>query len=759
MASDSLWPDEDEHSPPTAEELNDPDFQAGLRALVEAYQGMLEQDLKRAHDTKALTAEAVGSVEACEDEVTAAGRIFHAFATEEIAVRVLPAEARELLGPPERWRWCLLHIRCCLIFGWLICRRPRTFRAFIYYLYRYWLCVRQVIGRPVSNPLTAEERNDLQTLVALAAQAYKPYLTDQLSTVEYPSRIPEGVLDGSIDCFDGEGASVAVIERLLTPEAAQALVGREVFERESKAPFFGFCRCWCLCAIRLGCCLAGAKNLVDVVRCLVFFRRCLVQCLRPLVCAITTPAEGECVEAGFVAACAPLAGITITGSATGAAFNHYTLQYSWGGPLEQSAVVYPGCGRPPAQTQSSTAVSGGTLGWLDVTLLPPGVTSFTVQLDVFSASGSHVTCTRDFQIKTTAVEITSAATVNALVAEDPFNLGSFTKLIKATNNPSTAEPELSIGGAFSVYGSAYVVGCDRILTQYTLVNYAVSPLSPVPSFPDASQPGNNPMLPAPVVYDDVPGHPWQSGCFPVITPNIILNGDLVAQWAANNCANPFPPPLFYTVPKVKPLPFWDSEPRNGRYVILLETRDSLVTPRTFPGSVAAVDQVVVWIDNQAPIGQIKSIGGVTGCGDLHLKDYVGTTAEILGVAWDPPIDPAAPQQRPNDNFGSYSLSFERNGDPLATGVIPGATPTTRVPNVWPTLPAGTFGTLANWDIVAALDGGTGPLPLHSPKILRGERCAYVVVLYVSDTTHVGDSGSNHSTGPILYAVNVINDIP
>jgi len=145
--------------------------------------------------------------------------------------------------------------------------------------------------------------------------------------------------------------------------------------------------------------------------------------------------------------------------------------------------------------------------------------------------------------------------------------------------------------------------------------------------------------------------------------------------------------------------------------------------------------------------------------DLHLKDYLGTSAEILGVAWDPPIDPAAPQQRPNDNFGSYGLSFERNGDPLATGSIPGATPTTRVPNVWPVLPPGTFGTLANWDIVAALDGGAGPLPLHSPKILRGERCAYVVVLSVSDTTHVGDSGSNHSTGPILYALNIINDIP
>jgi hypothetical protein len=61
--------------------------------------------------------------------------------------------------------------------------------------------------------------------------------------------------------------------------------------------------------------------------------------------------------------------------------------------------------------------------------------------------------------------------------------------------------------------------------------------------------------------------------------------------------------------------------------------------------------------------------------------------------------------------------------------------------------------------VAALDGGPGPQPPHSPKLPRGERCAYVVVLDVSDTTHVGDSGLNHATGPILYAINVINESP
>src|SRR6266496_1027581 len=118
--------------------------------------------------------------------------------------------------------------------------------------------------------------------------------------------------------------------------------------------------------------------------------------------------------------------------------------------------------------------------------------------------------------------------------------------------------------------------------------------------------------------------------------------------------------------------------------------------------------------------------GITGCGDLHLKDFVGTTCEIRGVAWDPPIVATAPQHRPNDNFGSYGLSFQKNGG--GGGGVPAATPNTRVPNVWPgPLPAGADGTLATWDIVSALDSGSSaPVPATSPLLPRGERCAYVV---------------------------------
>jgi hypothetical protein len=345
-----------------------------------------------------------------------------------------------------------------------------------------------------------------------------------------------------------------------------------------------------------------------------------------------------------------------------------------------------------------------------------------------------------------------------VVAEDAFlhtggpPAGTI-KQIKAGLNPdpNPLVPELSIGGSFSVDGSAYVVGCNRLMTQYQLVHFHLNPNNPVPAFPSAL--GGTNLIPN-VVYGDNPvTHPWQSGCFPAITPNIIENGDLVAEWQSRFC--PIPP---HTVPKVQGR-LWNSHPLNGRYVIFLEVDDRALPMGTYPGTLAATDQVTVWIDNQTPTAKLNSVGGITGCGDMRLSDYLTAPAEIRGVAWDPPIDSSAPQKAPNDNFGSYSLSFQKDGDPLASAPIPPATPGVRVPNIWPgPLLVSDEGTLANWDIVSALDGGAGPLPAHSPKLVRGTRCAYVIWLSVTDTTHVGDSGNHNSTGPVAFAINVINDL-
>jgi hypothetical protein len=484
-------------------------------------------------------------------------------------------------------------------------------------------------------------------------------------------------------------------------------------------------------------------------------RFCICVC-PPLQANIDTPVEGSCASSSAVPTCStgggPLIGIEVTGTAAGGGFDHYTLRYSWGGnPPVNTAVVYPDCSRPPANPASSVPVLGGTLGWLDVTLLPPGITSFTIYLDVFDSATGQVSDTASFEIQTRAVQITAVAKVDALDGADPFHTASVIRLIKDVNDPSPLVPETSVGGAFSVDGSAYLIGCDRIISQFVLARFDAPPAAVVPNPPDAT--GGTPLIAA-VPYEDIPTHPWQSGCFPTITPNTILNGDLVAFWSTNNCTFLGTP---YTVPKVKPVPFWVSNPLSGRFLILLEVRDRLLPAGGFPGTFAAKDQVAVWIDNQVPIASITSVGGITGCGDLLLKPFVGTKAEIRGIAWDPPIDPTALQQRPNDNFGSYSLDYKKNGETV-TFPIPGATPNTRVPNVWPgPLPAGADGVLANWDIVADLDY-TGPPPTPPGKLARGERCAFVINVSVSDTTHVGDSGNNNTAGPFSYALTIINNI-
>lgn len=469
---------------------------------------------------------------------------------------------------------------------------------------------------------------------------------------------------------------------------------------------------------------------------------------KQLVAKIDQPAKGVCADPALVPSCltagVPLAGIRITGDAGGAPFDRYRLRYSWSGgtPIE-TAVVYPNCSRPPAVHDTHVPVIGGTLGYLDVTLLPAGVTEFTIFLDVFDAASGSASATSTFQLRTSSIEISAVATVGAYVSADPFNTTTTAKLVKDT---ATAPFERSVGGAFSVTGSAYVLGCDRVMSQYVVARSSkLTATSPVPSFPDAG--GMSPII-TPVIYDGTSAHPWQSGCFPSITSNVILNGNLVSFWGTLTCTSIFG--FTYSVPKIVPVPNWSSGSQNGRFVLLVEVQDVPVGGGA--ATVAGVDQVAVWIDNQSPTAKIESIGGLAACGDLYLSHYKGTPATIVGIAWDPPIDITAPQIKPNDNFGSYSLRFQKNGG--GGGPIPAATPATRVPNTWSAMAPATGGTLANWNIVAALDGGTTPA---AGQLARGERCAYVITLDVADTTHVGDSGNNH-TAQHVYAINIINDL-
>src|SRR5262245_25775400 len=113
----------------------DPDFQFALEQLLAAYQPVLQRELQLSQSASQLQDEESKNPFDCEAEIALGSRIFEKFFSEEVAQRLLPPEGRQVLGPIDRWRWCYLHIRCCILFGWLVCRGPRTFRGFYYYLY------------------------------------------------------------------------------------------------------------------------------------------------------------------------------------------------------------------------------------------------------------------------------------------------------------------------------------------------------------------------------------------------------------------------------------------------------------------------------------------------------------------------------------------------------------------------------------------------------------------------------------------------
>jgi hypothetical protein len=758
---------------PKVPAFSNDDFQFVLNSLLSAYRPILERELDLAKSAEKLVKESERAAPTAEDEIRLATELFERFFNQDVATRLLPAEGRQVFGERERWVWCYRHILCCLIFGWLVCRGPRTFRGFAYYLNRYWRCVRQVLGHPVSDPPTLEEQRDFSILVRSLAAAYAPGIQSQVKDLEYPIDIPKEIESGQIDWTVDDNATSSVFERLLTPESAAALLGSAEFEQHRKDPIFRSCRCYCISALEFGCCLARARTLREAYECLEEFFIRNRRCFASIIAELDTPPV--CSSLTFVAACSNLAGIEITGTAAGAAFTSYTLTYSLGGPAINTAVVYPDCSRPPAHPSSSTPVSGGILGYLDIDLLPPATTQATVYLDVYGSGGLHLQVSAVYQFEINAVGITAVATVATTIGQDPFNAApSIIKMVQNVSNPAF---EQSIGGNVSVTGSAYAFGCGSQMTQYQLALFGPTPGTGIPlptPVPSPTALGGTPMI-APVVYDGSSAHPWSSGCFLGFpTPNTILNGDLVASWSTETCWMP-PPPHIYTVPKISSNQKWPSG-ASGRFLIFLEVDEAPLLPPGSPSVPAGEDQVAVWIDNYPVVGAITQIGSVIGCGDLHLKDYVGTTAAVMGIAWDYPIDVGAPQRLPNDNFGSYALGYQKNGgsprsflasDYNPNGVGAGTAPKVRVPNLWqavpPTLAQAQL--LASWDIVTALDGGPPPDPLNpcvatnAWQLPRGCRCAYVITLNVGDTTWIGDGGDNHGTGTIMFAVNVINDIP
>ena len=453
---------------PAAPESNNPDFQLVLKALLAAYQPVLEQQLALVKNPQELQKQEQATQATCADEFAEAYALFRKFLTEDVAQRLLPAQARELLGPIDQWRWCYEHILCCLVFGWLVCRWPRTFRGYAYYLYEYWKCVRQIVGTPVNDPPTEEQRGDFETLVNILAGAFKPYLADQLASVEYPAAVPEEVIAGTIDCSTDDQEACAIFERLLTLDAARALLGSAAFEKESQESYFWFCRCWCLCSMCFGCCLARARTVKQVVSCLEAYVRCLRDCFRPLTCEITSPAPDACAVEQYYPGLG-VWGVEIVGTAAGVSCDHYILE--WKNPLAppsaytQAFIAYP----PPAPPTGPGAcgVVGGPLGYLQ-TFGTPVPTNVEIRLTVFSSQAGQAPCVTEvsFQIFEQRVSIENVGGINVPDWFDPNS-----QLIGVPSGPTPPGPSrvLSFGDAIEIWGHAWVGGCSNAqVKRYTL---------------------------------------------------------------------------------------------------------------------------------------------------------------------------------------------------------------------------------------------------------------------------------------------------
>jgi hypothetical protein len=777
----------------------DPDFQFALKALLGAYQPILEQELARSKDPEALEKEAEAHPANCEDEITQTSQILDRFFTEEVAVRLLPAEARELLGPVERWRWCLLHIRCCIIFGWLLCRRPRNFRLFVYYLHRYWLCVRQAIGAPIANPPTAHDRADFQVLVKAAAAAYRPFLTDQLATVDFPLGLPEEVLAGKIDCNSGEEEASAIFERLLTVDAAHALLGAKAFEQHSKDPFFWFCRCWCLCAIRFGCCLGRARRLVDVLRCLKFYRRCLRECFQPLRCDVTAPtgcaAEKPLATGGV--------GLEIVGTASGGMFDHYVLQWRkvQGQACDDNAdwssigISYPGGG-----SVGSVQVGSGTLGWIETTTLAPD--SFEIRLCVFPTGGGALCCfCKQFALFKVMVWIDHVAEA-PINPTDPFDPDAVIS--------GSAGEEVPVGCCVRVGGSAYVGDCSGRKIKCFDLRWGLGYL------PGPTQPGFNPadytgslLLSGPVCYTDPDPvvesrkrAPWNQviGVNATLTTALVDNIDIPSLglhhlWKLQPTCYPSASQLPSGVTDSSGCPDPHHRCQSGKYTLLLDVTDTLGTHY--------YDTQHVFFDNKPMLSETHvffgGIRGLPSCTDMHLTADGSAIpagapcglpwpAVLEGIAYDEYVD-ETDTSFPSDNFDYYSLWITRQGGPsYSVPITPTLAPaifgpdplkgTSRVgqpgvrceplPSVAgcpppPPIPARVTSPLTTLDlrIFDAVCVASLAAPFAPPAgfaLERGTCCGYTFQLYAQDKTRTS-SPPCHAAWSLPRAVCICNDLP
>lgn len=718
--------------PEDPQDIRSEDFQVVLKQLLAVYRPLLEQNLRWTQAPEELIKLEESKPPSCEDEIELGSSLFEKFLTEDVAWRLLPAVGREVMGPMDRWRWCWLHLRCCLLFGWLVCRGPRTFRAWTYYVYRYWRCIRQILGRPVTHgQLTAEEQADLRVIVDGFAKAFRPYLEDQLASADLSSGISEELAAGKIDCDEGETEAAAIYERFLADETVlEALLGKAAYAEHRQSPVFWYCRCWCLCSIAFGCCLARSRNLIDVLRCLIRYRACLRRCFQPLTCQLLKP-DG-CVEEEYNPAINAMA-VAVTGTAAGAGFSHYVLEWSRNGMLwHASSFRYPPI-PPGGAVQGNIPVFGGLLAWFDTTVRDPGL--YFLRLTVTSITGATCVVQKTFELFKRDVRILGADGVFTFDTS-PFDpLARFLETVPALCDRPASNQEVSFGGGVSIWGAASVGGCEGKKIKRYLLDY---------------KPGLevNPLAAGWINFWSVEYNtPAQYRAMNLRQDTSVLT----AVWVGD-CLVPFwpcPPGWFDPQALLSPSS-WQTQTGacsiSGLFTLRLVVEDT-------DGN-RYYDTQKIWLDNKPVCARIF-IDAVPKCADLHVSKFalppdcsVPWNVPLRGVAYDELIDSGLPAGRPNDNFDYYKIQVSKQGGPTIDIpiVVPPMGPLCfyglkRVGSCTPCAAPNVFvdGVLAQFDLRAVELECKGTLPYAVPDaftIERGECCVYNFRLWVYDRTRV-----------------------
>lgn len=465
---------------------------------------------------------------------------------------------------------------------------------------------------------------------------------------------------------------------------------------------------------------------------LIFLLIWLIRLQKALVCKLTGPTG--CTDEEVDATAGRLF-VRVFGTAAGPAFGSYTVEIRKIGfptPIPD-VVTYPGGG-----ASGAAPVIAGELAQITTTSLIDD--AYEITLNVFPPSaGAPKSCSITFNLLKILVYMSRVGKIPAI------------SQVPIPNNPNPFDPAaelykgpdlVSVGGNLSIEGAAYIYECeDRKIKDYE-IRYA-----PV------TVPGGEPPQPA---TDAAIPATW-----PVANRIVLLEYPTPGHYQPWTRVGPAPRDLInsFTSVTIDAVTFfklqasrWSSGAAgSGRLSLILTAQD------TTPGPHRYHDIQHIWLDNKSIFALITGIEGVAPCADVKLKDFLGSTINILGLAWDPLIDDAFPDTAPNDNFDKYRLTLVKQGvgsrlitDPNSRVIVPfrktGPPPT----------PA-EQGTLATFDIVAALDGG---LATSDPAVNlpRGESCAYYFVLGVWDKTRLNDDTDTHHATHI-WPICIVNNIP